>query len=280
MVGTAAGRMTFWKSRAGPSPMDRADLISRGSTVFTPLIVLSRMGQEQAYSTNVIFVVSPMPRMSVNTGSSATAEVLRKISSSGVRASATGRYQPISRPSGMASAMAKPNPDRERTSEARRCSGKGPTSSNSYQTRRSSDSGGTNTGSNTPSRGSVSHAASSRRIAADLVAARDTVRRLLRAHVDGPEPGAAPALSASASSSASSSGRSYQWTSPGNSLGSRSPRVVPAAGSLRGSAMGVRRLPLLRLRRGDLVAQQGPHVVAVLAERRARPQIIRAGVEG
>ena len=48
MVGTAAGRITFWNSRGGRRPIERADLISSGSTPLTPLMVLSRIGHEQA----------------------------------------------------------------------------------------------------------------------------------------------------------------------------------------------------------------------------------------
>ena len=48
MVGTAAGRITFWNSRTGDSPSDGADLISSGSTVRTPEMVFSRIGKVQA----------------------------------------------------------------------------------------------------------------------------------------------------------------------------------------------------------------------------------------
>lgn len=47
-VGTAAGRITFWNSRRWLSPIERAERTSSGSTPFTPAMVLSRIGQEQA----------------------------------------------------------------------------------------------------------------------------------------------------------------------------------------------------------------------------------------
>ena len=47
-VGSAAGRITLANSRCGGSAIDRADLISTGSTPRTALIVFSRIGQVQA----------------------------------------------------------------------------------------------------------------------------------------------------------------------------------------------------------------------------------------
>jgi hypothetical protein len=48
IAGSAAGRITFWNSRGEPSPIDRADRTSSGSTVLTPLIVLSTIGNRHA----------------------------------------------------------------------------------------------------------------------------------------------------------------------------------------------------------------------------------------
>ena len=54
-------------------------------------------------------------------GSSASAAVLRKTSSGGVRISRTGRYHAIAAPSGIASAIAMPKPAPDRTRLACRC---------------------------------------------------------------------------------------------------------------------------------------------------------------
>ncbi len=48
MVGTAEGRITFWKSRKLFSPRDFAARISNGSTVRTPAMVFSRTGKNAA----------------------------------------------------------------------------------------------------------------------------------------------------------------------------------------------------------------------------------------
>ena len=96
-------------------------MTSSGSTVRTPLTVLSRIGHRQPYTMMAIFEVSPNPRMSTNTGSSASAAVLRNSSSTGLRTAASGRYQPMSSPSGTATATARPNPDSDRTRLACTC---------------------------------------------------------------------------------------------------------------------------------------------------------------
>ena len=48
MVGTAEGRMTFWKSRKLDSPRERAARMSNGSTVRTPAMVFSSTGKNAA----------------------------------------------------------------------------------------------------------------------------------------------------------------------------------------------------------------------------------------
>ncbi|MNN27542.1 hypothetical protein D3C81_1410800 [compost metagenome] len=50
----------------------------------------------------------------MNTGKMASAGVLRNISSSGLRNSATGFHHPIASPSGMLTAIARKNPATER----------------------------------------------------------------------------------------------------------------------------------------------------------------------
>src|SRR3569833_3347477 len=141
-VGTAEGRITFRNSRGLDRPSERAALTSSGSTVLTPAIVLSSTGHTHAYRTKVTFDSSPMPSSSVNTGSSASAAVLRASSSSGCRNRATGRYQPISRPSGTATATAIANPAADRPTQANKNTTNRPARASSQSARRSSDSGG------------------------------------------------------------------------------------------------------------------------------------------
>src|SRR6266545_4656502 len=156
MVGTAAGRITFWNRRSGARPIERADLTSSGSTVRTPLIVLSRIGQAQPYTMMEIFEVSPRPRISTKTGISAKAAVLRNTSSSGLSITATGLYQPMSRPSGTARTMASPRPDSDRTMLAWTCWASSPSVARPHQAWRTWDSGGRNVASTRFSRGNTS----------------------------------------------------------------------------------------------------------------------------
>src|SRR5471032_3006045 len=90
--------------------MERAERISSGSTLRTPLTVVSTIGQRQEYTTIDTFDISPMPRISTKTGRIASGAVLRKTSSNGLRILATPRYQPMTRPSGTPTAIAMANP--------------------------------------------------------------------------------------------------------------------------------------------------------------------------
>src|SRR5690349_12827961 len=105
-----------------------------------------------------ILEVSPRPRISTNTGSRASAAVLRNSSSSGVSTVATGLYQPISRPSGMAAATARPKPASDRPRLACACSISSPDCTRCHQATSTSDSGGRKMLLTTPSRGRTSQA--------------------------------------------------------------------------------------------------------------------------
>src|SRR3954468_19637056 len=234
IVGTAAGRITFWNSRTGVRPNERADLMSSGSTVRTPLIVLSRIGHAQPYRMIATFEVSPSPRMSTNTGSSASAAVLRNTSSSGLSSVATGRYQPMSSPSGTARTIARPNPDSDRIRLASTCWASWPVTSSRDHATSTSDSGGRNVGSTRFRRGSVSQTASSAAMATERWVA------------DRSRPSGRPGAFGAAAT-----------------VGGGSTRVRTLVNE-----------HLLGLSLDHLVAQQAPDLVPVPGEQRIRPQVL------
>src|SRR3954454_4832649 len=94
--------------------------------------------------------------MSVNAGSSASAAVLRKISSGGVRISRIGRYHAIAAPSGIATTVAIPKPRNERTRLALTWTQRSPPLARSHHAWSTVCSGGMKYGSTTPRRGKSS----------------------------------------------------------------------------------------------------------------------------
>ena len=94
--------------------MVRADLISKGSTVCTPVMVFNKIGHVHAYTNRLIFEVSPIPKNKMNSGINANAVVFRNNSNNGFKVSATSLYQPMMRPKGIAIARAKMKPIIER----------------------------------------------------------------------------------------------------------------------------------------------------------------------
>src|SRR5262249_16688166 len=152
--GTAEGRMILRKIIGADRFSERADLTSMGSTLFTPAMVLSRIGKKQAKVTMPTFEASPMPGNRMNTGKSASAEGLRKNSSSGVRKVRTGVYQPMVSPSGTATATASEKPIAERVMLLAMWFCSSPVSTIFQKTATTWLSGGNQTSSTRPSRGS------------------------------------------------------------------------------------------------------------------------------
>src|SRR6266511_2213485 len=260
MVGTAAGRITFWNRRSGARPIERADLTSSGSTVRTPLIVLSRIGQAQPYTMMEIFEVSPRPRISTKTGISAKAAVLRNTASSGLSITATGLYQPMSRPGGTARTMASPRPDSDRTMLAWTCWASSPSVARPHQAWRTWDSGGRNVASTRFSRGNTSQTAASTAIATlrwVIFPARVRGRHcrcLMRAGATGGGAGGA-------------------WTG-GWPVGAVRGMTLVNEGLLAGGAGGV---AFLGLRGAYLVVQQAPDLMSVPGKGGIRAQVLGRG---
>src|SRR5947209_10285804 len=98
-----------------------------------------------------------MPSSRMNTGSNASAAVLRNSSSSGPRISETGRYQPISSPSGTPAPIAMRKPTSERTRLARVLSHSWPSLASSIRALTASENGTRNVRSTSPTRGATSH---------------------------------------------------------------------------------------------------------------------------
>ncbi|CAM5425514.1 hypothetical protein SAVIM40S_05525 [Streptomyces avidinii] len=122
-----------------------------------------------------------MPSSSTKTGSRASAAVLRNTSSRGPSSAATGRYQPMSRPSGTATATAMPKPPKERARLARVCWPSWPLPSSSHQAVATSLTGGRKVASTRPRRGAVSQRASRATRAAERTAAARSHRPRARA---------------------------------------------------------------------------------------------------
>src|SRR6266704_1362034 len=262
MVGTAAGRITFWNSRRWDRPIDRADLPSNGSTVFTPLIVLSRIGQAQPYRMIAIFEVSPRPRIRMNTGISASAAVLRNTSSTGPSSTATGRYQPMSRPSGTATRMASPSPDSDRTMLAWMCWASSPSDASAHHARSTCDSGGRNVASTRSSRGKTSQTAASNAIATPRWAmAPDRTSGRYRRSSAAVRAGAGGGVAAGPAGSAGA------WSVPAGLA-----ITLVNEGLLTAQSTGG--VPFLGLGLDHLVAQQAPDLVPVPGELRIRAQIL------
>ncbi|MNN27959.1 hypothetical protein D3C81_1415120 [compost metagenome] len=119
--GEAAGSTTLANRKPREAPIERAESISSLSTCFTPLMVLSRIGQNDAQKMIATLDSSPMPKNKMNTGNSASAEVCRKNCSSGSTKASRRANQPISRPRLTPLAMASSRPASERYRLASMC---------------------------------------------------------------------------------------------------------------------------------------------------------------
>src|SRR5471032_3100263 len=167
--------------------MERAERISSGSTLRTPLTVLSTIGQRQEYTTIDTFDVSPIPRISTKTGRIASGAVLRKTSSNGLSISATPRYQPMTSPSGTPTTIAMINPPRARAPLAKRCACNSPVASMPASARKTSEKGGRKVESTQPRRGSTSQRPRKTRIAMLLRNQRAASRASVSAKARGSE---------------------------------------------------------------------------------------------
>ena len=124
--GDAAGSTILVNRNQRFAPIDSAELISSPSTCFTPLMVLNRIGQNDAQKMIAILDNSPMPKNRINTGNNASAEVWRKNCSNGSSTLSTRANQPITSPRLTPQAIASSSPAKERSRLACKCLSKSP----------------------------------------------------------------------------------------------------------------------------------------------------------
>src|SRR3990172_11113682 len=110
MEGKEEGSTTFLKMEKSPEPMELADFINRGSTLFTPLMVFSRMGHCVPQYITAIFEISPIPKNSKNTGKRDSDETCLMVCTRLSDISSKPLYHPIKNPSGIMVITASPNP--------------------------------------------------------------------------------------------------------------------------------------------------------------------------
>ncbi len=164
--GRDEGMTTFANNELADEPIERADFIRRGSTLFTPLIVLSKMGHCAPQNITAIFDISPIPRNKINTGKRDWDEVYLNICTRPSVISSKSLFQPIKNPSGIIVIAARENPVRARCRLILVCSHSSPEISSLIRASKTSDGGARNvllimplTGSNSQ----ISRNASSRR---------------------------------------------------------------------------------------------------------------------
>ena len=112
--GSDEGRITFRNRSTPEAPKERADFMSRGSTLFTPLMVLSKMGHWAPQKITPILDVSPSPKKSMSTGNRASDGICLNVCTSPSENAANPLYQPIKNPRGIMVITAKLNPVRAR----------------------------------------------------------------------------------------------------------------------------------------------------------------------
>jgi len=74
------GSITLLNNFESDAPIDLAAFIRMGSTLFTPLIVLKRIGNQQTQKMIAIFEKMPIPNQRMKTGNNAIGDMGRSIS--------------------------------------------------------------------------------------------------------------------------------------------------------------------------------------------------------
>src|SRR5574341_949693 len=121
--------------------MERADFISRGSTLFTPFIVLSSMGHCVPQKITAILDISPIPKNRRNTGKRERDDTCLNAWTRPSEVSSKPLYQPIRNPRGIIVITARLNPANERQRLMLICIHSSPDADNLKSAIRTSDGG-------------------------------------------------------------------------------------------------------------------------------------------